>query len=211
MPVRSSRFSVPAEATLVCAGVSLDRGAEPVLNGVSFAIGPGTCLGVVGPNGVGKSTLLRVLAGLEVPDSGKVETSPRGASCLYIEQERGPEVRRDGPPGSRAQEWGRCRRTAARDRSPSPGCGRPAGPRSCMPEALDRFSASGLHSDSASTRCSRSRAWRILRTVRPGSLRWGGGKARPRCSDASRSPPSCCSTSPRTTSISRASSGSKSS
>jgi len=55
---------------------------------VSFSIAPGTCLGVVGPNGVGKSTLLKVLAGIEVPDSGAVEISPSGASCVYVEQER---------------------------------------------------------------------------------------------------------------------------
>jgi ATPase subunit of ABC transporter with duplicated ATPase domains len=59
-----------------------------VLAHVSFSIAPGTCLGVVGPNGVGKSTLLKVLAGIEVPDSGAVEISPSGASCVYVEQER---------------------------------------------------------------------------------------------------------------------------
>ena len=58
---------------------------------MSFTIGPGTCLGVVGPNGVGKSTLLKVLAGIEVPDSGAVELSPPGASCVYVEQERGAD------------------------------------------------------------------------------------------------------------------------
>ena len=41
-----------------------------MLDDVSLSVGPGTCLGVVGPNGVGKSTLLQILAGLMVPDSG---------------------------------------------------------------------------------------------------------------------------------------------
>jgi ATPase subunit of ABC transporter with duplicated ATPase domains len=84
-----------ATAILVCRDVSLDRGAQPVLVRVSFTIGPGTCLGVVGPNGVGKSTLLKVLAGIEAPDSGAVELSPPGASCVYVEQERaaGPETK----------------------------------------------------------------------------------------------------------------------
>jgi ATPase subunit of ABC transporter with duplicated ATPase domains len=94
MPVRPNSLSrsvaqgAHAAATLVCRDVCLDRGAQPVLAHVSFTVGPGTCLGVVGPNGVGKSTLLRVLAGIEVPDSGTVELAPRGASCVYVEQER---------------------------------------------------------------------------------------------------------------------------
>jgi ATPase subunit of ABC transporter with duplicated ATPase domains len=46
---------------------------------------------VVGPNGVGKSTLLKVIAGLERQDSGKVSVVPPGASCVYVEQE--PEAR----------------------------------------------------------------------------------------------------------------------
>src|SRR5580658_1410134 len=100
MPVRPNSLSRPvaqgahAATTLVCRDVCLDRGAEPVLAHVSFSIGPGTCLGVVGPNGVGKSTLLKVLAGIEVPDSGTVELAPPGASCMYVEQERVAETAR---------------------------------------------------------------------------------------------------------------------
>ena len=91
MSARSnSRTPSAVNATLVCSGVSFDRGAEPVLRDVSFTVGAGTCLGVVGPNGVGKSTLLKVLAGLEVADSGKVLITPSRASGVYIEQERHP-------------------------------------------------------------------------------------------------------------------------
>ena len=96
MPTRSnSRPRSAVQATLVCKSVNLDRGAEPVLRDMSFTIGPETCLGVVGPNGVGKSTLLKVLAGLEAPDSGNVVITPRRASCVYIEQEHNLDPRRD--------------------------------------------------------------------------------------------------------------------
>jgi ATPase subunit of ABC transporter with duplicated ATPase domains len=91
--VRSRLKSMPrstVESSLVCSKISLDRGAEPVLREISFTIGPGARLGVVGPNGVGKSTLLKVIAGVETPDSGKVLFTPPGAGCVYVEQEREP-------------------------------------------------------------------------------------------------------------------------
>ncbi len=51
-------------------------GHIPVLNGVSFSMNTGMRAGLVGTNGVGKSTLLKILAGLESIDSGKVVLSP---------------------------------------------------------------------------------------------------------------------------------------
>ncbi len=68
-------------------GVTLHRGAQVILERVSLSVGPRTRLGVVGPNGVGKSTLLRVLAGLEVPDEGAVERSPASLRVGYLSQE----------------------------------------------------------------------------------------------------------------------------
>ncbi|HVV99486.1 MAG TPA: ABC-F family ATP-binding cassette domain-containing protein [Planctomycetaceae bacterium] len=50
--------------------------AEPVFENVSFDIRPGEKVGLVGPNGVGKSTLMRILAGLDEPDSGRVDRHP---------------------------------------------------------------------------------------------------------------------------------------
>jgi ATPase subunit of ABC transporter with duplicated ATPase domains len=55
-----------------------------VLDRVSLRVAPGDRVGIVGPNGIGKSTLLRVLAGLEPPDAGElVATGPVG----YLPQE----------------------------------------------------------------------------------------------------------------------------
>jgi len=58
-----------------------------VLDRVSLAISAHERIGVVGPNGIGKSTLLRVLAGLEPPDSGVVSREPAGLAVSYLTQE----------------------------------------------------------------------------------------------------------------------------
>src|SRR5712691_637418 len=47
--------------------------AEPVFSGVNFDVRPGDRIGLVGPNGTGKSTLLKILTGADDPDVGQVE------------------------------------------------------------------------------------------------------------------------------------------
>ena len=47
------------------------------LDGVSFAIEPGELVGYIGPNGAGKSTTVKVLAGILVPDAGRVSVLGR--------------------------------------------------------------------------------------------------------------------------------------
>lgn len=47
-------------------------GAAPVLDGLSFEVGRGEIFALLGPNGCGKSTTLRVLMGLLIPDAGEL-------------------------------------------------------------------------------------------------------------------------------------------
>ncbi|MEV6379974.1 ABC-F family ATP-binding cassette domain-containing protein [Streptomyces sp. NPDC051773] len=79
-------LTLPARdrAQLTCAGVRVDRGGRPVLHDVEMKVSPGTRWGVVGENGRGKSTLLRVLAGALVPDEGEVH---RVGTLALAEQE----------------------------------------------------------------------------------------------------------------------------
>jgi ATP-binding cassette subfamily F protein 3 len=60
-------------------------GARDVLDGVSFRVDPGDRLAVVGRNGEGKTTLLRILAGRLAPDAGRV-SMPRGARVALHDQ-----------------------------------------------------------------------------------------------------------------------------
>ena len=74
-------------ATLVASGLTVVRGPSLVLSDVSVTVGPQSRIGVVGPNGVGKSTLLAALAGTLAPDSGAVSRAPRAASVGLLPQE----------------------------------------------------------------------------------------------------------------------------
>ena len=64
-------FAVSCEALTF----SYPGSGEPALSGISFDLRPGEYVGVVGPNGGGKSTLVRLLNGLLRPDSGSVRVS----------------------------------------------------------------------------------------------------------------------------------------
>jgi heme exporter protein A len=54
--------------------LACQRGGRMLFEAVSFDLGPGDALLVTGPNGVGKSSLLRILAGLLAPAEGSVTT-----------------------------------------------------------------------------------------------------------------------------------------
>jgi macrolide transport system ATP-binding/permease protein len=72
-------------AMLTCRGIHKSYGHQIVLNDVSFVLNDGEHIGLVGPNGVGKSTLLRILTGAETPDSGQFTFAP-GARVGYLAQ-----------------------------------------------------------------------------------------------------------------------------
>jgi ATPase subunit of ABC transporter with duplicated ATPase domains len=74
--------------SLAARDISKSYAAVQVLDGVSLVVSPGDRVGIVGPNGIGKSTLLRVLAGLEQPDRGQIV---RGGAVGLLPQE--PETR----------------------------------------------------------------------------------------------------------------------
>jgi ATPase subunit of ABC transporter with duplicated ATPase domains len=60
--------------------------AEPLFADASFTLGSGDRTGLVGPNGTGKTTLLRILAGLELADAGSVTTGPDDRIGLLHQQ-----------------------------------------------------------------------------------------------------------------------------
>ena len=72
--------------------LSKSFGVEKILAGVSFSLNPGERLGLVGPNGCGKTTLLRILAGLDRPDSGSIRLDPPDLRVGYLPQGFTPEA-----------------------------------------------------------------------------------------------------------------------
>ncbi len=72
---------------LTLSSVSLAYGADTLLEGVSFSVAPGEGWGVVGRNGTGKTSLFRIMAGLQEPTSGTVSLRP-GATVALLDQYR---------------------------------------------------------------------------------------------------------------------------
>ena len=66
-------------------GVSASRPGRPLFEDLSVTVADGDRLGIVGINGTGKSTLLRLLAGVEEPETGIVRRG-RGARVAFLDQ-----------------------------------------------------------------------------------------------------------------------------
>ncbi|MCB2198725.1 ATP-binding cassette domain-containing protein [bacterium] len=66
--------------------LSKNYGAQDVLAGVSQQINASSAIGLVGRNGVGKTTLLRMIAGIETPSNGHIAFAP-GVRVGYLEQD----------------------------------------------------------------------------------------------------------------------------
>ena len=73
-------------------GLSLAFHAEPLFDGVSLAIGAGDRVALVGPNGVGKSSLLKILAGRMTATGGRVELGPTARLGYFAQQVPDPSV-----------------------------------------------------------------------------------------------------------------------
>ena len=200
---------MPTAAPLRARDLTVVRGPLTVLDGVDLVVAPGRRIGVVGPNGVGKSTLLRALAGLVPLERGRVERTPPTATVGYLPQEPSRSAdetvdRVPRPPHRRDRGDGRDGR---RDRPTWPPG--PTAPTTATPTRSSAgWRSAAPTSTPASGRCGPTSGWRPgcstsrrrrCRAARRRGRRW------PRCCWPAST--CSCSTSRRTTSTSTGSTG----
>lgn len=96
---QENREAAPSQARLSCRGLSFAYGASPVFEGLDadFPVGQITC--IAGANGVGKTTLVRVLCGLAAPSSGTISLDgvpasrkTRRSACALVMQDTGRQL-----------------------------------------------------------------------------------------------------------------------
>src|SRR5688572_23384703 len=68
-------------------GIAGSGGGRTLFSGLDLKFTAGTCTGIVGRNGVGKTTLLRILMGQQPPDAGRVTTG-KSVVFNYVDQQR---------------------------------------------------------------------------------------------------------------------------
>ncbi|MDR3101503.1 MAG: ATP-binding cassette domain-containing protein, partial [Paraburkholderia sp.] len=68
----STTTTAAAKPAIALSGVSKSFGATKVLTEINLEVRPGEVLVLIGASGSGKSTVLRIMAGLETTDSGEV-------------------------------------------------------------------------------------------------------------------------------------------
>src|ERR1700752_2313961 len=79
----------PRLGTVVVHGAHLDKGYDgpTLIKDLSFTLPRNGIVGVIGPNGVGKTTLFKTIVGLEQPDSGTVKVGDP-VKLSYVDQSR---------------------------------------------------------------------------------------------------------------------------
>ncbi|MFH1971746.1 MAG: ABC-F family ATP-binding cassette domain-containing protein [Patescibacteria group bacterium] len=81
----SSKEQKIGQTVLSLNNVSLFKGEQEILNNISFVINKGDHIAMVGPNGVGKTTLFKCILGLEEPDGGNIVV-PKNTVFGYVPQ-----------------------------------------------------------------------------------------------------------------------------
>ncbi|KAL5834390.1 hypothetical protein ACOSQ4_013887 [Xanthoceras sorbifolium] len=75
------------DVLIECRNVYKSFGEKHILRGVSFKIRHGEAVGIIGPSGTGKSTVLKIIAGLLAPDKGEVYIRGRRRAGLISDEE----------------------------------------------------------------------------------------------------------------------------
>ncbi|OAY43874.1 protein TRIGALACTOSYLDIACYLGLYCEROL 3, chloroplastic isoform X1 [Manihot esculenta] len=76
-----------SDVLIECKNVYKSFGDKDILRGVSFKIRHGEAVGIIGPSGTGKSTILKIIAGLLAPDKGEVYIRGRKRDGLISDQD----------------------------------------------------------------------------------------------------------------------------
>jgi zinc transport system ATP-binding protein len=84
-PIARSANTAPAEILLACRGLGVRRGGRWLIHGVDLDVGRGEIVSIVGPNGGGKTTLIKTLLGIERATNGNVVRAA-GVRVGYVPQ-----------------------------------------------------------------------------------------------------------------------------
>ena len=90
-----------ASVVIRCTGLTKRFGHTTAVDGVDLEVSEGEVLSLVGPSGCGKTTTLRLLAGFEAPDAGRIENQRTSGRRPRPLNAAGATTRRYGVPGLR--------------------------------------------------------------------------------------------------------------